>query len=48
MKYVINYWYRDPFYNKEHSGDYYTNSLTDVFAFCDMVKRYGGTCRCEI
>jgi hypothetical protein len=46
--YNIAYWYRDEMYNKELEGVYCTNSLTDVFAFCAMIKRCGGTCKCEI
>jgi hypothetical protein len=46
--YVMTYWYRDSRYGKEHGGEYYTNSLTDVFAFGDMIKRLGGTCMCDI
>ena len=48
MKYCISYWYHDPNYAYEVSGDYFTDSLTDVFAFCDMVRRYGGRCTCRI
>lgn len=46
--YAISYSFRDPAYNKECSGIYLTNSLVDVGAFYNMVKRYGGTCRCSI
>jgi len=46
--YVVHYWYHDPFYVVERSGDYHTYSLTDVFAFCDFVKDCGGSCSCSI
>jgi len=46
--YIVSYWYHDPFYVIEQEGEYYTNSLTDVFAFCDFVKRCGGRCSCNI
>ena len=46
--YVVHYWYHDPFYVVERSGDYHTYSLTDVFAFCDFVKDCGGLCSCSI
>jgi hypothetical protein len=46
--YTITYNFRDPFYNKEHSGLYLTDSLADVGAFYDMIKRYGGTCNCSV
>jgi hypothetical protein len=46
--YTVTYWFRDPNYNKEWQGTYITNSLADVGAFYDMVKRYGGTCSCTI
>lgn len=46
--YTIDYWYRDPVYNKECTGTYYTTSLIDVGAFFAMIKRYGGTCHCSL
>jgi len=46
--YVVSYWYHHPDYVYEVSGDFYTSSLTDVFAFTDFVKRIGGTARCSI
>ncbi len=46
--YVMNYWYRDPMYNQERSGTWFIGSLIEVFAYGDMVKRYGGRCSCNL
>jgi len=46
--YVVTYWYHDPDYVVERSGDFYCDNLTDVFAFTSFVERVGGWCRCSI
>ncbi len=45
-RYIVTYNYHTN--NTQWMGDYYTTSLTEVFAFGDMVKRYGGICSCNI
>ena len=46
--YAMTYWFRDTRYGKEHSGTFYTYSLTEVFGFGDFIKRVGGEAHCDI